>query len=89
MGSLDGAFDNLSADDVRAILRDVVARAGSQKATALEAGVSYAFLNDVLHGRREPSGLLLDALGLERVVRYRAKPETRRRKPSPVKGDGQ
>lgn len=65
--------DGLTAPDVRALLRGVIERAGSQKATAMEAGVSYAFLNDVLHGRREPSGPLLDALGLERVVTYRAK----------------
>lgn len=63
----------MTADDVREMLRRVIARAGSQKATALEAGCSYAFLNDVLHGRREPSGPLLDALGLERVVTYRPK----------------
>lgn len=65
------AMPNMSAEDVRELLRRVIKRAGSQKATAMEVGCSYAFLNDVLHGRREPSGLLLDALGLERVVSYR------------------
>lgn len=67
------ASPDLTAKDVRRLLERVIKRAGSQKATAMEAGCSYAFLNNVLHGRREPSGPLLDALGLERVVIYRAK----------------
>ena len=83
MGSLDDVFNELSAADVRAILRDVVARAGSQKSYAMKAGCSPAFLGDVLHGRREPSGPLLDALGLDRVVLYRVKPGTRRKPHQP------
>lgn len=63
----------LTAADVRNFLAAIVERSGSQKQTALEAGCSPAFLSDVLRGRREPSGPILDALGLERVVYYRAK----------------
>lgn len=44
-----------------------------QKGCALKAGVSLQFLNDVLRGRREPSGALLEWLGFERVVTYRKK----------------
>lgn len=73
MADLLARLGRLTAADVRNILADIVARSGSQKATAREAGCSPAFLNDVLKGRREPSGAILDALGLERVIYYRAK----------------
>lgn len=73
MGNLLARLGRLTAADVRNILADIVSCSGSQKATAREAGCSPAFLNDVLKGRREPSGPLLDALGLERVTYYRAK----------------
>lgn len=43
----------------------------TQKEVAAEIGVSLPFLNDILHGNREPSGKPLKFLGLERVVTYR------------------
>ena len=46
---------------------------GTQTALARELGVSLPYLNDVLHGRRELAGKVLDALGLERVISYREK----------------
>lgn len=48
---------------------------GKQTALAKELGVSLPYLNDVLHSRRELAGKLLDALGLERVISYREKPD--------------
>lgn len=45
--------------------------AGSQKAWAREAGVSAAYVGDVLRGRRAPGDSILVALGIERVVSYR------------------
>ena len=53
---------------------------GTQKAAAERMGVSQQYLSDVLNENREPGALILDALGLERVVSYRV--------PSGVKGDG-
>lgn len=47
----------------------------SQVAWAKAHGVSPAYVSDVLAGRREPGKLVLDALGLERVVTYRRKKE--------------
>jgi hypothetical protein len=45
--------------------------AHNQLTLAKAIGVSAAFLGDVLHGRREPTGKILEYLGLERVVVYR------------------
>lgn len=75
MADLLARLGRLSAADVRAILTEMASRS-SQKAVAVKVGCSPAFLNDVVKGRREPSGKLLDALGLERVTFYRAKSNT-------------
>jgi transcriptional regulator with XRE-family HTH domain len=42
----------------------------TQKRLAEELGVSATYLNDVLHGRREPGDAILSALGLVREVRH-------------------
>lgn len=47
----------------------------TQTAWAKANGVSPAYVSDILAGRREPGKLVLDALGLERVVTYRRKKE--------------
>ncbi len=52
-------------------IQRLVDEAGSQKDLAEKLGVSAAYLSDVLQGKREPAGKLLDALGVERVVTYR------------------
>lgn len=48
------------------LLRRRITAAGSQKAYAGQLGVSPAYLNDVLHGRRDPGDAILRPLGLER-----------------------
>jgi hypothetical protein len=60
----------LSEEEVRALLRAATQRAGSQKAWADEHGVSGAYVNDVLRGRRDPGDAILKALGLKRMVTY-------------------
>jgi hypothetical protein len=59
--------------DVVAKLQRMVQERGSQKAVATALDISEQYLCDVLRDRREPGEKLLDALGLERVVTYRAK----------------
>ena len=54
-------------------LAAVIRQAGSQRAAARSLGVSAAYLNDVLRGRRAVSARLARALGLERVTVYRVK----------------
>ena len=44
--------------------------AGSQKAAAIQLGISDAYLCDVKKGRRGPGVKILTALGLARVEQY-------------------
>lgn len=62
----------LSAATVRTRLAEACREAGSQRQWAARAGVSQAYLSSVLSGRREPGESILAALGLVRVVAYRA-----------------
>lgn len=66
----------LDAIDVCHRLMTACKNAGGQKAWSEANGVSPAYVSDVLHSRREPGPALLEALGLVRIVRYRAKPPT-------------
>ncbi len=54
------------------LLRAAVAEAGSQSAWARKHGVSQAYVNHVLLGRRQAGPRVLAGLGLERVVGTRA-----------------
>jgi len=45
-------------------------RMGGQSNFARAHGVSTAYVNDVLQGRREPGKKILDALGFEKQVFY-------------------
>ena len=46
-------------------------KAGTQRAYAAQLGISLAYLNDVLHGRRQVSERLAGKLGLVRETIYR------------------
>ena len=59
-----------TSDYVVEALRLACQRAGSQTNFAKEAGVSVAYVNDVLQGRREPGKSICEALGFERRVTY-------------------
>lgn len=54
------------------IIRHLERRAAkiTQKQLASDLGVSPAYLNDVIQGRREPGRKILAALKLKREVRY-------------------
>ncbi len=56
--------------DVVQRLKGECARVGSQRAWAKQAGVSEAYISDVLAGRREPGEAILTVLGLTRQVVY-------------------
>jgi hypothetical protein len=62
--------ERMTKEQVVALLESECVKAGSQAAWARKYQVSPAYLSDVLAGRREPGGKLLDALGLERLVSY-------------------
>ena len=59
-----------TADTIRAYLDGCASRRGSQRALALDIGVSTSLVSEVIRGSREPSGRILDWLGLKREVRY-------------------
>lgn len=58
----------LTPDDVLDVLRDECAEMGTQKAWAKKNGVSPAYVNDLLQGRREISDRVAEMLGYERHV---------------------
>lgn len=62
----------LSLYEVLALLARECAEAGSQAAWARHHKLSDAYVSDVLRERREPGAAILAALGVERVVAYRA-----------------
>lgn len=61
----------MGADDVRRLLAQACEAAGSQRAWAEQNGLSSAYVNDVVTGKREPGAAILQRLGLEKVVIYR------------------
>ncbi len=62
---------DLTPDELRATMKDLAAKCGSQKALADALHVSEAYLSDVLNGRREPGEKMLAGLGFDRIVVYR------------------
>ncbi len=63
----------MTLDEVLALLERKCREAGGQAAWARTAGVSAAYVSDVLNHRREPGRSILDPLGLEKVAGYRRK----------------
>ena len=61
----------MDADDVRRALQRAIDRKGTAAAWCREHEIARSYVSDVLGGRQEPAGKLLDALGIERVVSYR------------------
>ncbi len=58
--------------ELRRLLELSCRNAGSQSAFARNHSMSIAYVNDVLHRRREPGPAILAALGLEKMpAQYR------------------
>jgi hypothetical protein len=61
----------LSPDDVRELVRAVIAeRFDTQRQAAHTWGVLPQILNDALQGRRPMPNVVLDRLGIRRVIMY-------------------
>lgn len=60
----------LSGIELIAHLAAEIKRFGTQKAFALEIGVSESYICDILNYRREPGEKVLQPLGFERKVTY-------------------
>ncbi len=61
----------LDAEEVRRALAAACKRAGGTKAFGHEHGLLTNYVNDVLKGEREAGDVLLAALSLVRVTRYK------------------
>ena len=68
----------MGKEELIVYLQSVIDRVydGSQASFAERNGLSKAYVNDVLRGRRDPGQKILDVFGLERVVSYRVKQES-------------
>lgn len=62
----------MTADEVRAILRQHCTSAGTHQAWADVHGLAQGYVSDVLRGRKLPGPGILKALGLVKVVSYEA-----------------
>lgn len=60
----------ITVDEVRRRLQQQIDLNGSQTATAQRLGVSLAYLNDVIRGKREPGEKLLTPIGIQKVIIY-------------------
>jgi hypothetical protein len=54
-------------DEVLQLLRAAVEREGNQGAFARRHGINRSYLNMILNGKRDASGIVLKALGLRKV----------------------
>jgi hypothetical protein len=70
---LIGGISSMNRDELIAYIQSIIDERyqGFQVGFAQHHGVSAAYINDVLRGRREPGLKILDAIGVEKVVTYR------------------
>jgi Na+-translocating ferredoxin:NAD+ oxidoreductase RNF subunit RnfB len=66
-----------NADEMRVMLRAACDAAGSQTAWARANGVSTAYVNDCLAGRREIGESIAKAMGYQPVRMYKEMPRHR------------
>lgn len=59
----------ITQTDLRAILKTRAEKEGSERKLAEKLGVSYAYMNDLIRGKRRPGEKILSAIGFreERV----------------------
>lgn len=63
-------YKTYSESDLHDMIEAMIYELGSQKAVACKLGVSAAYLNDYLSGRRMAGSKILVALELRRVISY-------------------
>jgi hypothetical protein len=70
-GGADGAIGEVfTLGQIYGLLTEACADAGGQKVWGEHHGISPSHVCDVLNARRDPGPAILQALGLERAVRY-------------------
>lgn len=65
----------MTADEVRALLRTEIEKAGTAKAWAERHNVSVTLVSDTVNGRREPAQAIMRGLGLGRETIYYKAPQ--------------
>lgn len=75
----------LSEQDVIARLRAAVSEAGGQRAFARKVGLTPAYVNDMLRGRRAIAEKVLDVLSIERIVVHTVTYREKRDEGAPLK----
>jgi DNA-binding transcriptional regulator YdaS (Cro superfamily) len=60
----------LSNDELKDLIQEMVNVAGSQRAVALELGISEVYLSDILNGRRDVSDNVARKLGYKKEIVY-------------------
>ena len=63
-----GYTQTMTIIDPRARLRRLVRRCGTQRAAAVEMGISTNYLSDLIHGHRTCSDRILGKLQLRRII---------------------
>jgi hypothetical protein len=71
----------LTREEVLQRLREACEKAGSENAWAKAHGMSQAYVNDAIRGRREPGPAILEAMGLEKVIEIRYRPTASSKQP--------
>lgn len=71
-------MNTLDESAMRSLLRDAIARAGSQKELAQSLGISETYVSDLLAGRRRMAEGISRMLGYRLVIRYEPLPHAER-----------
>ncbi len=61
--------------DIITILKCQADAIGSQKALAKKIGITPQYLNNVINFRQDPGPIILEYLGVEKVVSYKGREE--------------
>lgn len=65
--------NEMTLEQVLALIKRKIDEVGSQKAAAERWGVSEAYISQVLSGTQNPGRKILDAINVEHVDKYRFK----------------
>lgn len=60
----------ITQDEIKEIILQMVSKWGSQRAVADHLGISGAFLSDILNGNKPVSNQVAQKLGYKKIVKY-------------------
>lgn len=65
----DGMMKELTREDIIQLMRALADERGSQTAAAKEIGITLAYFNDVIQGRKDPGPSILQHFGVEKTYK--------------------